>query len=37
MSKKKSSDEFLKSFEAIWKPGPAVKYSNPDSWNSNLF
>jgi hypothetical protein len=32
LPKHTSSEEFLKGYNAIWKNGPAVKYTNPDSW-----
>jgi hypothetical protein len=34
MRKKTSSKEFLQQFEEIWKNGPPVKYSNPDTWSN---
>jgi hypothetical protein len=33
MGKRTSSKDFLKGYEAIYKNGPAVKYSNPDGWS----
>ncbi|HUK84307.1 MAG TPA: hypothetical protein VLU95_00445 [Candidatus Acidoferrum sp.] len=33
---RKSSEEFLKGYNAIWKEGPSVKYQNPDAWSSHI-
>ncbi len=34
MAKQTSSEEFIKGYDAIWKSGPSVKYTNPDSWRN---
>ena len=30
--KRRTSEEFLKTHESLWREGPKVKYSNPDAW-----
>ena len=30
MGKKASSEDFKKLYDALWEPGPKVKYQNPD-------
>lgn len=32
MAKKTTSKEFIKGYDTVWKNGPNVKYTNPDSW-----